>query len=139
MEAAKLLDYYKPKVLALLGRASPLLVGNKDVSALVERIRQDEYSIAAMPPLRDPLPGEDAFWFAISTLDLISSIDDTSVRTDPFVLKMIADLKRIYPRLKRGKSLPRDLEVFWDDDTDDAEGFSVRPFSGGLFEIRVPI
>ncbi len=119
MLAALFLNRYRDDVLALARKASRTLPGNPRILPLVERIKADEQRIDVMPPRRDMLPGENAFWFCVMQLEEFAEMTWRGAADEPYVQYLLNDLRDAAEALAHNRDLPPGLMVFWDDPDDD--------------------
>ncbi len=113
--ARAFLARHRLTVLALARRPPRRLVGSAAVAAEVDRIRDEEEALTVFPPQREPLPGEDAFYWCLGQLDRLSGDRAPGARRDPYVRDMLDSLARAAAALREDAPLPPDLQVNWID------------------------
>ena len=118
MQASAFLDRFRNDVLALARKPLRELLGSGEVRSLIQRIEADDASAALMPPRRDMLRGEDAFWFCVMQLDEFGAIDWPGAIHEPFLHHLHHDLKRAAYCLGHGRDLPHGMIVHWMDEGD---------------------
>ncbi len=119
MLAALFLMRYRDEVLALARQASTKLPGNPRIAPLVERIHADEQLVDVMPPRRDMLPGENAFWYCVMQLEEFAEMTWKGAADEPYVQYLLQDLRDAADSLAHNRDLPPRLMVYWDDPEDD--------------------
>jgi hypothetical protein len=123
MLAALFLMRYRDEVLALARHASTKLPGDPRITPLVERIHADEQLVDVMPPRRDMLPGENAFWFCVMQLEEFAEMTWKGAAKEPYVQYLLQDLRDAADALAHNRELPPGLMVHWDDPDDDPDLF----------------
>jgi|GEM_PF-3523742 len=124
MLAALFLMRYRDEVLELARQAAPDLPGNPRIEPLVERIHADEHLVDVMPPRRDMLPGENAFWYCVMQLEEFAGMTWKGAAEEPYVQYLLQDLRDAADALAHNRELPPGLMVHWDHpDDDDPDSF----------------
>lgn len=124
MLAALFLMRYRDEVLALARQAAATLPGNPRIEPLVKRIHADEHLVDVMPPRRDMLPGENAFWYCVMQLEEFAGMTWKGAAAEPYVQYLLQDLRDAADALANNRELPPGLMVYWEDpDDDDADIF----------------
>lgn len=129
MQAQAFLDRYREEVLAFARRPLRELLGSHEVCQFIARIEADEATSSLMPPRRDMVRSEDAFWFCVMQLDEFGAIDWPGAIHEPFLHHLHHDLKRAAYCLSHHRDLPAGMTVQWmdEDDADDWEAAEIEP------------
>jgi len=154
-KATAFLDLHREAVLSFARKPLRELLGNPEVQSLIQRIEADDSCAALMPPRRDMVRGEDAFWFCVMQLDEFGSIDWPRAIHEPFLHQLHRDLLEAAECLAHQRDLPKGMTVQWldEDDADDWGGpeksghgldsmFTVRqmdPAKPGLIMLSMPL
>jgi len=115
MQAEAFLTRYRDDVLKMARLPGAELLGNRKAAELIRRIQADEQVIDVMPPRRDMLPGEDAFWFCVMQMEEFVEMTWPGAAQEPFVQFLMKDLQRAVESLEHGRDLPMGMMVHWMD------------------------
>ncbi len=138
MLAALFLMRYRDEVLALARKPGTSLPGNPRIAPLVERIHADEHLVEVMPPRRDMLPGENAFWFCVMQLEEFAEMTWKGASEEPYVQYLLQDLRDAADALAHNRELPPGLMVHWDDpDDDDPNSFWLDDMKVSVYPMPV--
>ncbi len=137
MHVQDFLDRYRDDVLRLADLPLRDLLGSRAVHQLIQQIEADEFSAALMPPRRDMVRGEDAFWFCVMQLDEFGAVDWPNAIHEPFLHQLHDDLKRAADCLSRRRDLPEGMTVQWMDEGDADDWESDEPGGSSLDNLFV--
>ncbi len=119
LEAQAFLERHSPRMIRIAKETSPEVLGNRRIARFLERLHQDFETVEDKPGKRDPLPGEDVFWWCVTILEELTEIRTLGSRKDPYVLMMLDQLRSMGPRLENGEPLPPEFQIHWFDDLED--------------------
>lgn len=119
MQAQAFLERHSPRMIRIAKDTSPELLGNRRVARFLDRLHRDFETVADKPGKRDPLPGEDVFWWCVTILEELTEIRGLGSRKDPYVLMMLDQLRSMGPRLEKGEPLPPEFQIHWFDDQEE--------------------
>ena len=111
MNGEELMERHRPELLGILRNASPALQGDRQVAAFLNQVLDDEQAVDLRPPRRPPLPGEEAFWWCIEQLLLLSDLARPA--QDPYLQMVLADLKSFAERVEGRQPLPPGYHLDW--------------------------
>ena len=120
MQAQAFLERHKPRLLEIVNRDDPFVPNRKDVTDFLARVHADFETVADKPGRREPLPGEDVFWWCITILEELDELPPKAASRDPYVAMMRDQLRGMAGRLADDKPLPEEFQIHWFDD--DADG-----------------
>ncbi len=116
MEAQTFLKRHSPRMIRITKDTSPQLLGNRRIARFLDRLHRDFETVEDKPGKRDPLPGEDVFWWCVTILEELTEIVRPGSIKEPYVLMMLDQLRSMGPRLENGEPLPREFQIHWFDD-----------------------
>ena len=119
LEAQAFLERHSPRMIRIAKDTSPEVLGNRRIARFLERLHRDFETVEDKPGKRDPLPGEDVFWWCVTILEELTEIRTLGSRKDPYVLMMLDQLRSMGPRLENGEPLPPEFQIHWFDDLED--------------------
>lgn len=119
LQAQAFLERHSPRMIRIAKDTSPELLGNRRIARFLDRLHRDFETVEDKPGKRDPLPGEDVFWWCVTILEELTEIRGLSSRKDPYVLMMLDQLRSMGPRLENGEPLPPEFQIHWFDDQEE--------------------
>lgn len=119
LEAQAFLERHSPRMIRIAKDTSPELLGNRRIARFLDRLHRDFETVEDKPGKRDPLPGEDVFWWCVTILEELTEIRGLGSRKDPYVLMMLDQLRSMGPRLENGEPLPPEFQIHWFDDQEE--------------------
>ena len=119
MEARFFLARHRPRLIEIAKGASPALQGDADLTKFIEEIYVDFDSVPDKPGKREPLPGEDVFWWCVTILEELEEVVRPGPKTDPYLEMMIEQLRSMGSRLERNEPLPSQFGIHWFGESDD--------------------
>ena len=119
MEAQAFLERHAPRMIRIAKDASPELLGNRRIVRFLDRLHRNFETVEDKPGKRDPLPGEDVFWWCVTILEELTEIHNAASIKDPYVVMMLDQLRSMGPRLENKEPLPPEFQIHWFDDLEE--------------------
>ncbi len=116
MQARAFLEQHRQRMVDVAKQASPKLLGSAEVAAFLDDVHRGFDAVEDRPSGREPLPGEEVFWWCVTILEDLSELPASEAAQDPYVKLMLSQLRDMAPRLERLEPLPADHRIYWFDD-----------------------
>ena len=121
MEAQTFLERHSPRMIRIAKGTSPQLLGNRRIVRFLDRLHRDFETVEDKPGKRDPLPGEDVFWWCVTILEELTEIVRPGSIKEPYVLMMLDQLRSMGPKLENAEPLPPEFQIHWFDDDEEED------------------
>ena len=112
--AQAFLDRHAPAVIRFAGDIEAL-IGNEALTPALEAIYTDFDAVADKPGRREPLPGENVFWWCVTILEELEEMRPDA-GGDPYFAMMRDQLAEMGKRLEAREDLPQQFGIHWFDE-----------------------